>query len=90
MLFLVHYDRKKSKVISFKEYRESERALAYQEHLELEKKHNLHDGSQEIVLLEAVDKEQLKKTHPKYVANTTGETLFMATVVVGVLAWLAS
>jgi hypothetical protein len=91
MLFLVHYDRKESKVMFFKEYQDSERVLAYQEQLALEMKHNLRDGSQEIVLLEASNKDQLLKTHPKYyVGSTNGEKLFIAALVLGMLALLKS
>jgi hypothetical protein len=86
MLFLVHYDRKKSKVVSFKEYQDSQRPLAHQEHLALEMQHNVTDGTQEIVLLEASDKNQLRKTHPKYVTSSNGEILFMAGLVLGALA----
>jgi hypothetical protein len=90
MLFLVHYDRQKSKVMSFKEYQEADRSIAYQDRLALEIQHNIRGGLQEIVLLEAVDKDQLRKTHPKYVTNSRGETLFIAAAVVGLLALLKS
>ena len=88
MLFLVHYDRKQNKMVSLKEYQEEERQLAYQDRLAMEKIHARLDGSQEIVLLEAKNKEQLRKTHPKYVPDTMTEKIFLGAAIVGVLALL--
>ena len=88
MLFLVHYDRKQNKMVSLKEYQEEERQLAYQDRLAMETIHARLDGSQEIVLLEAASKEQLRKTHPKYVPDTITEKIFLGAAIVGVLALL--
>ncbi len=88
MLFLVHYDRKQNKMVSLKEYQEEERQLAYQDRLAMETIHARLDGSQEIVLLEAVNKEQLRQTHPKYVPSTASEKIFLGAAIVGVLALL--
>jgi hypothetical protein len=78
MLFLIHYDRKNSKVLTRKEYQDNERAIAVQDRLAMERLHNLKGGEQEIVLLEAVDAAQLRKTHPKYVPMPDVERLFWA------------
>ena len=88
MLFLIHYDRKNLKVLDFREYSEAKRAQALQERLALEIQHNPKSGDQEIVLLEAQSKEQLRKTHPKYVPYTSAEKLFLGVAVIGILAAL--
>ncbi|TAG26887.1 MAG: hypothetical protein EAZ37_06985 [Burkholderiales bacterium] len=88
MLYLVHYDRKENKVVTLKEYQEQERPLAYAARLDMERIYARLDGSQEIVLLEAADKAQLRKTHPKYVPDTTAEKIFLGAAVMGVLALL--
>jgi hypothetical protein len=90
MLFLVHYDRKQNKVLSLKEYQDEERAIAYQDRLSMEKLYSRANDTQEIVLLEAVSKEQLRQTHPKYVPSTASEKIFLGAAIVGVLALLTS
>jgi hypothetical protein len=88
MLFLVHYDRKQNKVLSLKEYQDEERVLAYQDRLSMEKLYARANDAQEIVLLEAVNKEQLRQTHPKYVPSTASEKIFLGAAILGVLAIL--
>jgi hypothetical protein len=91
MLFLIHYDRLQTKIVSFTEYKDSERAHANQARLELEIQYNQHNGTQEIVLLEAVNKAQLKKTHPKYVPeNSLIDNLFIGALIGAVIAGVLS
>lgn len=90
MLFLIHYDRKNLKVLDFREYPDEARSQAFQERLEMEIQLNPKSGDQEIVLLEAESKEQLRKTHPKYVPYSKAEKLFLGVAVIGILAALTS
>ena len=89
MLYLIHYDRKQSKVLSFKEYQDFQHSQAFDDRLALEIEHNIQDGEQEIVLLEAANKQQLKRTHPKYVPASDGEKLLLAGLAVALLAALS-
>ena len=85
MFYLVHYDRVQSKVLSFTEFQDSERQQALTKRSELEKKQNHFDSSKEIVLLQAANREELHKTHPKYGhPKTDGEKLFTAVAVAAV------
>lgn len=86
MFYLVHYDRVKSKVLSFKEFPDSERQQALTKRSELEKKQSHFDSSKEIVLLQAANRVELHKTHPKYGhPKTDGEKLFTAVAVGAVI-----
>lgn len=86
MFYLVHYDRAKSKVLSFKEFPDSERQQALTKRFELEKKQNHFDSGKEIVLLQAANRVELHKTHPKYGhPKTDGEKLFTAVAVGAVI-----
>ena len=86
MFYLVHYDRVQSKVLSFTEFQDSERQQALTKRSELEKKQNHFDSSKEIVLLQAANREELHKTHPKYGhPKTDGEKLFTAVAVAAVI-----
>lgn len=86
MFYLVHYDRVKSKVLSFDEFADSERQQALAKRFELEKKQNYFDVDQEIVLLQAANREELHKTHPKYGHPITdNEKLFTALAVGAVI-----
>ena len=89
MLFLIHYDRKASKVLNFREYQDGERQRAQQDRFAMEMQHNLRTGDHEIVLLEAADKAQLRKSHPKYVPMSDGEKLFWAGAAALLLAALS-
>jgi hypothetical protein len=86
MLYLLHYDRAVSKLLFFKEYQDADRSIALNDWRDLEIRHNLQDGSQEVVLLQAQSRDQLRRTHPKYeIPQTTGEKLFVGAVILGVL-----
>lgn len=89
MLYLIHYDRKKSQLISRQEYPESARETAFYDRHKLEMQYNQFSGEHEIVLLEAASLEQLRQTHSKYVPYSTGEKLFLTVLAVGLLAALA-
>ena len=86
MFYLVHYDRAKSEVLSFKEFPDSQRQQALTKRIELEKNQDHFDSSKEIVLLQAANREELLKTHTKYGnPKTDGEKLFTAVAVAAVI-----
>ena len=88
---LIHHDRASGKLEFFKEYQDTERAAALSDWRDLELKHNFLHGSHEVVLLQAKNRAQLRKTHPKYdIPETTGEKLFTAALIVGLIAALTS
>ncbi len=74
--------------MELREYSDAQRAQAFQDRLSLEMQFNQMAGDQEIVLLEAQSKAQLRETHPKYVPYVTTEKLFLGVAVVGLLAAL--
>lgn len=66
MLFLLEYDRKSGRLVTFTPFDESERQQAEEARLEMELKLN-HEGTErEVVLLEAASEEALRRTHRRY------------------------
>ena len=91
MLYLLRHDRATAELKFFKEYQDTERALALNDWRGLELEYNLSHGSHEVVLLQAKNRALLRKTHPKYdIPETTGEKLFTAALIVGLIAALTS
>jgi hypothetical protein len=70
MIYVIHYDRCKSETKAFIEFSDTQRSNAMKERLKLEKMFNLGEACEEIVLLEALDLDVLKKTHGKYFNKT--------------------
>lgn len=66
MIFLVHYDRTSGKLVSLREFEDSQREEARQVRLEMELELLAQNGSHEVVLLEASSLEILKNTHRRY------------------------
>jgi hypothetical protein len=66
MIFLIQYDRKNARTLTFKDYAEEQRSQALMDRLDLEIRFNTGEASQEIILLEAPSREDLKQTHAKY------------------------
>ncbi len=78
MFYVVHYDRAKAEVLSLNEYADVDMQRALNERATLEAKQSYFDKSQEIVLLQAENREQLCRTHPKYeTSETTNKNLAM-------------
>jgi hypothetical protein len=75
MHYLIHYSRLESRIHSLKDYADADFAQAQRDRLALELKFNTGDATQEIVLLEAPTREQLKLTHAKYFENGLEEAL---------------
>lgn len=66
MIFLIHYDRSRARTLTFHGYEEEERPRALKDRLDLEIRFNTGQASQEIILLEAPSRDDLRKTHAKY------------------------
>ncbi len=66
MIFLIQYDRKKGRLISFRPFDDSDRHIAEDERLELELRLNQLGQKDEVVLLEAASQEALRQTHRRY------------------------
>lgn len=68
MIFLVEYDRREGRVVSLREFEQSERRAAQDARLELELSLHRQQLDREVVLLEADGIGALKKTHGRYFA----------------------
>jgi hypothetical protein len=66
VLFLIEYDRDSGKLVSLKEFEDSERTQAEDLRLELEVNLNRRGIIHEVVLLQATDKKALQQTHRRY------------------------
>lgn len=66
MIYLIEYDRKKGKLVTFKSFDTSQRDSANEERLSLEIDLNRRGVVREVVLLEAQDEAQLRFTHARY------------------------
>ena len=66
MQFLIEYDRHQGRLVTFKEFRNTERQKAEDERLALELELNHRGARHEVVLLEAASKEALRRTHRRY------------------------
>ena len=66
MIFLIHYNRCDRTTLLLKPFAVEDRAIALNERLELELRHNTAENCAEIVVLEAKNESQLKRTHARY------------------------
>jgi hypothetical protein len=62
MLFLIEYDRPTGTLVQFRKFDDSERQIA----LELELKLNRERSQHEVVILEAPNEEAVRHTHSRY------------------------
>jgi len=62
MVFLIEYDRPTGTLVQFRKFDDSERQIA----LELELKLNRERSQHEIVILEAPNEEAVRHTHSRY------------------------
>jgi hypothetical protein len=69
MIFLIEYDRQHGQIVNFTEFKDSERQQAEDTRLERELDLNRHGIKYEVVILEAVSEEALRKTHRRYFEN---------------------
>ncbi len=66
MIFLIEYSRSKGKLISFERFGDSDWQRAEELRFEKELALNRVGIEHEVVLLEAVSEEALRRTHPRY------------------------
>lgn len=72
MIFLIEYDRRSGRVVTFVAYDETSRALADNARLDLELRLNREGIEREVVLLEAATEEALRRTHGRYFEDLGG------------------
>jgi hypothetical protein len=66
MIFLVRYDRARGQLVSKAVFADTERAAAHRARLELELQLNKSGVDHEVVLLDAVSEEALRRNHERY------------------------
>ncbi|MBV6494906.1 MAG: hypothetical protein DYH05_02805 [Acidobacteria bacterium ACB1] len=66
MFYLIEYERKSFRTVLFKEFASTEHEKASKERLELELELNERGIDHEVVILEAANKEALRRTHRRY------------------------
>ena len=66
MIFLIQYDRKAGQIVSIQRYAEDQRSLADRVRLDLELELVRQGRQDEVVVLDAVTEEDLRKTHRRY------------------------
>ena len=71
MIFLIEYNRREGHIVTFREFENSQRREAEDSRLEIELDLNRKGISHEVVLLEALSKDALHRTHLRYFADLT-------------------
>ena len=66
MIFLIEYDRRMGKIVTVKSFADAERTLADEARLDLELDRNKLGIENEVVLLEALSEEAVRRTHRRY------------------------
>jgi hypothetical protein len=66
MIFLIEYNRPQGRIITFRNFADSERTKAENARLKIELELNRRGGDHEVVLLEAANEDALRKTHRRY------------------------
>jgi fructose-1-phosphate kinase PfkB-like protein len=66
MIYLIHYDRHAAELVAMQRFTPNERQRAEQVRLDTELELLKSGISHEIVLLEATNEEELRKTHRRY------------------------
>jgi len=69
MIFLIEYDRNRGELVTFQPFGDSERQKAEDARLEKELALNYLGTEHEVVILEAVTEEALRRTHRRYFEN---------------------
>ncbi len=69
MLFLIEYDRLQGQIISFRSFASSEVTMAQEARLALELALNQEGVHREVVVLEALDEDALRRSHRRYFEN---------------------
>jgi hypothetical protein len=66
VIFLIHYDRRAGKIKLLKRFIDADRSVAEKARLDLEIALHHQPRDEEVVILEAVSEEQIRKTHGRY------------------------
>lgn len=66
MIFLIQYNRKSGRIVLRHEYSDADRSTAQEDRLNLELELNEKEIDDEVVLLEAMNLEVLRRTHRRY------------------------
>lgn len=74
MIFLIEYDRIQGHIVTFKSFDDAKRSHAEELRLELELALQRKGVEHEVVLLEAMTEEALRRTHRRYFENLTDLT----------------
>lgn len=69
MIFLIEYNRTNGKIVTFKQFTETQRELANRSRLNLEIDLNRRGITHEVALLEASSEAALRRTHRRYFEN---------------------
>lgn len=69
MIFLIEYDRRRGKTVSFRKFDDTERQQADEARLEMELGLNRLGAEREVVILEAASEKALRRTHRRYFEN---------------------
>lgn len=72
MIFLIEYDRRRGRVVTFTTYDDTARKLAEGTRLDLELRLNREGIEREVVLLDAASEEALRRTHRRYFEDLGG------------------
>jgi len=69
MIFLLQYDRRAGRLVTLREFDDSDKAKAENARIELEVSLNRAKTDHEVVLLQAQSRDALRQTHNRYFAN---------------------
>ena len=69
MLFLIEYARSEGRVVKLKSFTDSERAEAQKQKFDIELALNRCGIEHEVVLLDALDEDAIRRTHRRYFEN---------------------
>jgi hypothetical protein len=71
MIFLIQYNRRQGTIVVFDTFDSAKRTTAENRRLELELELNRRGVRDEVILLEAADKDALRRTHRRYFENAS-------------------
>lgn len=66
MIFLIEYNRREGRIVTFRNFPDAQRRQAEDSRLEIELDLNRKGVDHEVVLLEAASEESLRRTHRRY------------------------
>lgn len=66
MIFLIEYNRRQGRIVTFRSFEEAKRREAEESRLGIELDLNRKGIEHEVVLLDALDEDALRRTHRRY------------------------